>query len=381
MLRTTSKLPDIPTSIFSVMSALASEHQAVNLSQGFPGFPIDPHLSELVTYHMHGGKNQYAPMPGVPVLREALADKIQKLYGRSVDANQQITITAGATQAIFTTISALVHPGDEVILFSPAYDCYGPTIQLAGGRCVYIPLDKNDYAIPWEEVRRQVNDHTRMIIINSPHNPSGAVLSSADLDALEDVVEGTNIVVLSDEVYEHVIFDGRQHYSCLAREALVHRCMCVFSFGKVFHATGWKMGYVVGPTALMTEFRKVHQFNVFSVNTPIQYALADYLMNPDHYQGLGVFYQEKRDYFLHKLAGSRFDFSPAAGTYFQLLNFKKISNKADTELATLWTKKHKIATIPVSAFYPDGEDNHVLRVCFAKDNETLDQAAEILCRL
>ena len=373
-----SKLPNVGTTIFTVMSKLAVENNAVNLGQGFPGFQMDNRLSDLVHHYMIKGFNQYAPMQGVVELRRTLAEKIEKAYGHAYDWNDEITITAGGTQAIYTAITALVHEGDEVILFAPAYDCYAPAIELNGGKPIWVELNFPDYSIDWEHVKKVINHRTRMIVINSPHNPSGRCLSANDMKILEKIVDGTDIVVLSDEVYEHIIFDGQRHESIARYPKLAAQSMAVFSFGKTFHNTGWKMGYIVGPNELMREFRKVHQFNVFSCNTPVQYALHDYMQDENTYLTLPAFYQEKRDYFLSLIAGSRFTWKPAAGTYFQSLSYRGISDEADTDLAIRLTKEFKIASIPCSVFYPDKLDEQVLRFCFAKENAILEEAASIL---
>ena len=373
-----SKLPNVGTTIFTVMSKLANEHGAVNLSQGFPNFPVDPVLLELVSKHMQLGHNQYAPMPGVIELRQAISNKVERLYGSTYSPETEVTVTPGATEAIYTAITTVIQPGDEVILFAPAYDCYAPAIELNGGVPVYVNLNKEDYSIPWEKVNQAVNGKTRMIIINSPHNPTGAVIQAEDLEALDSITQDSQIVVLSDEVYEHIIFDSQQHQSCALNKNLRERSFIVASFGKTFHATGWKMGYILGPEKLMNEFRKVHQFNVFSCHSPSQFALAEYISNAENYLGLPAFYQAKRDLFLQELSGSRFAFKPSSGTYFQLLEYKNISSKKDTELAVDWTKEKGIASIPVSVFYPDQTDNQVLRFCFAKDDETIRRAAQIL---
>jgi len=319
-----SKLPEIPTSIFAVMSGLATEQNALNLSQGFPNFESDSKLIQLVNKAMVSGKNQYAPMPGIFSLRKVIAEKMERLYNVSYNPDTEITITAGATQAIFTAIAATIKKDDEVLIFKPAYDCYEPTIELFGGKTIAVQLNPEDFKIDWQEVRKLITDKTRMIIINSPHNPSGRVLSKNDMLQLESLLKNTNILLLSDEVYEHIIFDGEQHQSVALFPALAERAFITASFGKTFHNTGWKMGYCIAPAELTKEFRKVHQFNVFSVHHPTQVALAEYLQTPSNYLELGGFYQEKRDLFLSYLKGSRFEFRPSKGTYFQLLNFKNI---------------------------------------------------------
>ncbi len=376
-----SKLPGVGTSIFAVMSGLARREGAVNLSQGFPDFPIDPALIDLVYAYMKKGYNQYAPMPGVPQLRQAIARKIRRLYHTAVSPDDEITVTAGATQALFNTITALVHPGDEVIVFEPAYDSYVPAILLNGGRPVYVRLTKPDFRIRWDEVAEKISAQTRMIILNTPNNPGGYVLSDEDWQQLARLVRGKDIIILSDEVYEHIIFDGLSHQSILRYPELYARGVAVFSFGKTFHATGWKTGYTVAPPRLTEEIRKVHQFNVFAVNTPVQYALAEYLENPARYEGLPAFYQAKRDYFINGLKGSRWKVIPTRGTYFIGLDYSDISPLGDMDFAVKLTRDYKVASIPFSAFYHDGYDQHILRFCFAKQEETLDKALQILAKL
>lgn len=373
-----SKLPATGTTIFSVMSRLAAEHQAINLGQGFPGFAMDGELIDLVADFMRKGFNQYAPMPGIAELREVIADKIYHQYGHRYQAESGITITAGGTQALFTAITALVHQDDEVILFAPAYDCYAPAVEVNGGKCVWYDMPWPDYRVNWDHVKKLINHKTRMILINTPHNPTGTVLHEEDLRELERLVRGTNIIVLCDEVYEHIVFDDMLHQSVVRFPELVSRSLVVYSFGKTFHATGWKMGYVCGPEDLMREFRKVHQYNVFSCNTPIQYALSVYMKNESHYQELSSFYQKKRDLFLKQLSGSRFKVLPSTGTYFQLLGYESISTAKDTDFAIELTKEKKITGIPCSVFYPDHADHKVLRFCFAKEDVDIIKAAEIL---
>jgi len=374
-----TKLPRTGTSIFTVMSALAAEHGALNLSQGFPEFDVPQALKEHVIRAIYDGKNQYAPMAGVLALREAVAAQFQRRNGITYDPVEEITITAGATQAIFTAITALVKENDEVIVFTPAYDCYAPAIELAGGIPVFMRLHGPHYRIDWDEVRKLVTRKTRMILINTPHNPTGSVLGLADLMELEKIAVSSDIIVLSDEVYEHIVFDGEPHASCASRTGLANQSMIVGSFGKSVHATGWKTGYIAGPPSLMAEFRKVHQYNVFVANTPIQQGLAAFMTeNHDHFTQLHTFYQAKRDLFLQALKGSRFTFKPAEGSYFQLLNYSKISEQEDTEIAKEWTEKYKIASIPVSVFYQQPMMEHSLRFCFAKNDDTLLAAAEIL---
>jgi methionine aminotransferase len=374
----TSRLPDIGTSIFSIMSKMAVEHGAINLSQGFPDFPIDEKLINLVHHYMLEGNNQYAPMPGLPALRQSIAEVILSTYHRQVDPETDITITAGGTQAIFSIISAFVSQGDEVILFDPAYDSYDPAIRLNGGIPIKINLRYPDFSIDWERVISSISAKTKMIMINTPQNPSGAVLSENDLRTLEDIAVKHNLIVLSDEVYERLIFDGIKHQSVLSRPALASQSLAVFSFGKTFHATGWKSGYIVGPENLMREVRKTHQFIVFSVNTPLQWALSEYLREPEHYLTLGSFYQQKRDFFLKQIEGSSWQPLPCHGSYFQLLSYKNFSNKSDIMMAETLTQRDKVASIPISAFYKDKSDNKLLRFCFAKKEETLEKACAIL---
>ncbi len=376
-----SKLPQVGDTIFSIMSALSNEHNAINLSQGFPGFNCSRDLINLVAKYMRKGLNQYAPMAGVMKLREGLAEKAYDLYSASFNPETEITITAGATQAIFSAITALIKEGDEVIVFTPCYDCYVPAIELAGGKAIFAALQTPDYTIDWEGLKKIVNSRTKMIILNSPHNPTGACINAFDLMSLEKILKGTDIMVLSDEVYEHIVFDGLQHQSVLRFPELASRSVCVFSFGKTYHNTGWKTGAVLAPARLTKEIRKVHQFIVFSVNTPVQHALAEYIQNKDAYLELNDFYQQKRNLFFEAMKASRFKGSPAKGTYFQLLSFKDISDASDTEYAKQLTIDTGVASIPVSAFYPNQEDNKVLRFCFAKEDEVLLKAAEKLCTI
>lgn len=376
-----SKLPGVETSIFAVMSKLAIENQAINLSQGFPDFEVSPELISLISKNMKKGNNQYAPMPGLPILRERIAEKIYNTYGAEYNPDTEITVTAGATQGLFTAISAFVKDEDEVIIFEPAYDSYSPTIKLNRGIVKYAKLRLPDYHIDWQEVSRMISHRTKMIILNTPHNPTGAVLAKSDLDKLYNLTKNTDIIILSDEVYEHLIYDGQKHYSLSAYKGLAERSIIIASFGKTFHATGWKMGYAAAPENLMNEFRKTHQFIVFAVNTPIQYALAEYIKNEDNYLGLGAFYQKKRDYFLELIKGTKFKPVPAYGTYFQVLDYSAISDEEEMAFATRLIKEHKIASVPVSAFYHKKDDFKMLRFCFAKKEETLEQAAEKLCKI
>jgi methionine aminotransferase len=374
-----SKLPDVGTTIFTVMSRMAVEHGAINLSQGFPDFSSPPRLLERVTHYMAAGYNQYAPMTGVTALREAIAEKIEALYAARYDVDGEITVTAGATQAIFTAIAACVRPGDEVIVFAPVYDSYVPGIVLNGGKAIYATLRFPDYRPDWDEVRALITPRTRMIIINTPHNPSGAVWADSDLAALEALVRGTDIIVVADEVYEHVVFDGVAHQSVARYPGLRERSFVVSSFGKTYHITGWKVAYCYAPKALMAEFRKAHQFVVFVVNHPVQLALADFMREqPGFAPGLAEFYQAKRDFFRRQLAGSRFELLPCGGTYFQLARYATISDEPDTLFAQGLTREHGVAVIPVSVFYPQGDDHRIVRFCFAKSEETLAAAGELL---
>jgi len=373
-----SKLPRAGTTIFTVMSALAGECGAINLSQGFPNFPASPELIDLVTQSMQAGYNQYAPMAGILPLREVIAEKMQDLYGASYHPEKEITITSGGTQAIYTAITCLVREGDEVLVFEPAYDCYVPAIELAGGIPVRQPLEYPSYKIDWEQVKKKINSRTRIILINTPHNPTGTVWSREDMAELEKITSGSDIVVISDEVYEHILFDGLKHESVCKYPALAARSFVVFSFGKTYHTTGWKMGYCLAPESLMAEFRKCHQFVVFCSFAPVQYALAAFMKQKDRYLELPQFYQRKRDYFLKLLAGSGFTFTPASGSYFQLLNYAKLSDEKDTDFAVRLTREAGVASIPVSVFYNHPDEARVLRFCFAKTDETLEQAAERL---
>ena len=376
-----SKLPHVGTTIFTVMSALANKHQAINLSQGFPNFDCSPRLRKLVEHYLQNGYNQYAPMAGVPLLRERLAEKVSSLYDLSIDPNSEITITAGATQAIFTIISAFVKSGDEVILIEPAYDSYRPSVELNGGVPVIYELKAPDYKIDWTTFEQLISDKTRMIIFNTPHNPTGTILNESDLKALERLTENTDILLLSDEVYEHLVYDQATHQSVLRYPKLYERSLATYSFGKTFHSTGWKIGYCIAPEHLMKEFRKVHQFNVFSVNTPLQYAIADFLANPEEYLSLNNFYQQKRDFFLQAISGSRFRPITCEGTYFQLLDYSEISDEKDTAFAKRMTTEFGVASIPVSVFYSDHRDEKVVRLCFAKTEEILAKAGELIQKI
>jgi methionine aminotransferase len=378
-----SRLPHVGTTVFTRMSQLAIDHGAVNLGQGFPDFACDPALVDLVTDAMRAGHNQYPPMTGLPALRAAIAAKIEATYGHRYDANTDITVTAGASQAIQSAILAVVHPGDEVIVIEPAYDCYAPAITLAGGVVVPVTmrLDADGYRVEWNDVRAAVTPRTRMVVINTPHNPTGTILRQADLEALVAIVQDTQILVLSDEVYEHMVFDGEPHASVARHPALAERAFVVSSFGKTFHVTGWKIGYVAAPAALMVEFRKVHQYNVFCVNAPMQHAIAGYLQDPAPWRDLPAFYQAKRDLFRAGLAASRFTLLPSDGTYFQCVRYDAISDLGEADFAEWLTREIKVAAIPVSAFYSQPKESHVVRFCFAKKDETLQLALERLARL
>jgi len=376
-----SKLPHVGTTIFTVMSKLAQECGAINLSQGFPDFPIDGKLIDLVEKAMRAGHNQYAPMPGLPALREAIAAKAQRLYGFSYDPETEVTVTSGGTQAIFTAIGAVVHPGDEVIIIDPAYDCYAPTVELFGGKAVHVRLG-NDMKFDADAVKAAITPRTRMLMINTPHNPAGTILRDEDMQRTADMLRGTDIILLSDEVYEHLVFDGEPHVSAINYPELRDRAFVIFSFGKVFHATGWKMGYAMAPKALMVEFRKVHQFNVFSANTPIQHALATYMQEPAHYEQVSAFYQAKRDRFAAGMGNSRFKLLPCEGSYFQTADYSAISNEGDRAFAERVAREFGVATIPLSPFYKEPPpEQRLLRFCFAKQDATLDAAIEKLCRI
>jgi len=369
-----SRLPAVGTTIFTVMSALATQHQAVNLGQGFPDFACDPALVDEVTRAMQAGHNQYPPMAGVAALREAVAAKIESLYGRSYRALDEITITAGATQAILTAVMALVHPGDEVIVLEPCYDSYQPNIVLAGAVAVRVPLTPGSFRPDFAKIAAAISQKTRAIIINTPHNPSGTVWSQADMLALQDLLEPTNVFVISDEVYEHMVFDGAQHQSVARFPGLAQRALIVSSFGKTYHVTGWKIGFVAAPAALTAEFRKVHQFNVFTVNTPVQHALAAYMSDAKPYANLPAFYQRKRDLFRRGLAQTAFKLLPCEGTFFQCADISEVSDLNETEFCEWLTREIGVAAIPMSALYADGFDQRVVRFCFAKEDSTLQTA-------
>jgi len=373
-----SKLPNISTSIFTVMTELANKHNAINLSQGFPDFNPPAELIKLVEKNMWAGQNQYAPMQGLMSLREKIAEKVENLYGQKYNPDTEITITAGATEAIFSSISAFVQEGDEVIVFEPAYDSYAPVIKINGGNPIYVGTKLPDYKIDWDEVNKMVNARTRMIIINSPHNPTGSLLSAEGLERLNKLVSGTKILILSDEVYEHLIFDGNTHESVAKYPSLKDRSIIVSSFGKTYNSTGWKLGYCIAGESVTKEIRKIHQFNVFAVNTPIQSAIATFLDNKDAYMEIGQFYQGKRNEFLKMIEGTKFTCTPSQGTYFQMLNYKDISDEKDVDFANRLITQYGIASVPVSAFYHNSYDGKVLRFCFAKSTEVLEKAAEIL---
>ncbi len=376
-----SKLPAVGTTIFTVMSTLAVEKNAVNLGQGFPDFQCDPKLVDVVTDAMKQGLNQYPPMTGVPVLREAVAAKIAALYGREYNAASEITITAGATQAIITAILAVVHAGDEVIVLEPCYDSYVPNIELAGGFAVRVPLAPGTFRPDFDRISAAITPKTRAILINSPHNPSGTVWTRNEMLRLQEILAPTQVLLISDEVYEHMVFDGQQHQSAAMFPDLAARAFIVSSFGKTYHVTGWKVGYVAAPTSMTNEFRKVHQFNVFTVNTPVQYGIAAYMADPTPYQQLPAFYQRKRDLFRSGLARTRFKLLPGEGTYFQCVNISDVSGLSETEFCKWLTSEIGVAAIPLSAFYGNGFDQRVVRFCFAKKDETLNAALERLAKL
>jgi methionine aminotransferase len=375
-----SKLPNVGTTIFTVMSSLALEYNAVNLGQGFPDFLMSDELISLVNDAMKKGFNQYTHMCGLPLLRERLAEKVEKLYQTKINPDTQITITPGGTYAIYTALTTVLQKGDEVIVFEPAYDSYIPNIEINGAIPVLISLKHPDYSIPWDEVKQKINAKTRMIMINSPHNPTGAVLSENDINELTEIVTNTNIIILSDEVYEHLIFDNIKHQSILRYPDLLERSFVCFSFGKTYHCTGWKLGYCITSDALMKEFRKVHQFNCFSCDTPKQYALAEYIKNEEAYLLLGPFIQQKRDFFRELMNATPFKCIPSHGSYFECYRYD-FTDESDKDLAIRLTKEYGIATIPVSVFYKNGEDNKVLRFCFAKKESTLTKAVEKLTSL
>ncbi len=381
-----SKLPDTGTTIFTVMSALAEECGAINLSQGFPSFNPHQELLDSVTYYLNSGANQYAPMPGVPALRQAIASKVEQLYGRNVDPEREVTVSTGATEGLFSAIQAVVRQGDEVIVFDPAYDAYEPAVTLAGGTTTHLPLvlpdDDSDFQIDWNRLENAITLHTRAIILNFPHNPTGAILSPDDLDKLAAIIRDTSTYLISDEVYEHIIFDQADHQSLLRHDELWERSFVISSFGKTYHATGWKVGYCVAPPMLSAEFRKIHQWTCFAVITPVQHAIADYMQKtPNHYAELPVFYERKRNKFCELVKDSRFRLRPAAGTFFQLLDYSDITDEDDVSYARRLTKEIGVASIPISVFFQDPPPGRKLRFCFAKDDDILEEAASRLCRL
>jgi methionine aminotransferase len=376
-----SKLPAVGTTIFTIMSHLSHEYKAINLAQGFPDFPCSPQLVSLVSESMKKGLNQYAPMAGIFPLREMISEKTRQQYHIDVSPEKEITVTCGATEASYAAITALIQKNDEVLIFEPAFDCYVPAIELCGGKPVFVELHYPEYKIDWPAVKTKISPQTKMIIINSPHNPTGSAWSSKDLDELAKLVKGTNIIILSDEVYEHIIFDQQIHQSVLLRPDLRERSLVISSFGKTFHTTGWRMGYCIAPEYLTIEFRKVHQYLTFSAPTPMQYALADFLKNKEEYLQLPAFFQKKRDFFLGMMASSKFKFIPSSGTYFQLMSYKNISQENDIDYAARLTKETGVASIPISVFFNNKRDDKILRFCFAKENDTLERAAEKLCRI
>ena len=376
-----SKLPDVGTTIFSVIGQLSAQHNAINLSQGAPNFPCDPELVEGVTRAMQQGHNQYAPMTGIPALRQMLAEKAGRLYGQKYDANSEVLITASASQGLYAAVAGLVHPGDEVIFFEPAFDSYAPMVRLQGATPVGLKLQAPDFAINWDEVSAAITSRTRMIIINTPHNPSSQILSRDDLEKLAALTRNTNIVVLSDEVYEHIVFDGRTHHGMATHPELAQRSVIVSSFGKTFHVTGWRVGYLLAPAELMDEVLKVHQFMMFAADTPMQMAFADYLRQPENYLKLGAFYQRKRDLMVELLQDSPFTLLPSAGSFFMLASYADFSDETDSEMVQRLIVDHGVATIPLSAFYTDGTDNKLIRISFAKDEATLRAGAQALCQV
>ena len=377
----TSKLPSIGPTIFTVMSSLAVEHNAINLGQGFPDYPMSEELISLVNQHMKAGHNQYVHMNGLPALRNVIAEKIFGLYQQQINADTEITVTPGGTYAIYTALTAVLQPGDEVIVFEPAYDSYIPNVEINGAVPVLIPLTYPDYKIDWNEVRKRISAKTKMVMLNSPHNPTGAILSKEDIFQLQQIVKDTNIFILSDEVYEHLIFDDMQHESMLRYPDLLERSFVCFSFGKVYHCTGWKLGYCIAPEALTKEFRKVHQFNCFSCNSPMQFALADFLQYKESYLTLGSFLQKKRDHFMELMTQTKFKPLPSHGSYFQLYSYEGMSDESEKDLAIRLTKDFGVATIPTSAFYKNGKDDKVLRFCFAKKESTLEEAVNRLLKI
>lgn len=377
----TSKLPNVGTNIFTIMSGLATEVGAINLGQGFPDYPMDAELHQLVAKAMADGHNQYAPMPGLLSLRESIAEKIEGLYQTNVNPDSEITITPGGTYAIYTAFTTILEPGDEVIVLEPCYDSYVPNIEVNGGKAILVPLKVPGYGVDWEAVKNAVTPKTKAIIINTPHNPTGTVWSAHDIECLREIVSGTNMYIISDEVYEHLIFDGVPHQSILRYPDLLQRSLVCFSFGKVYNCTGWKQGYCVAPAALMKEFRKIHQFNAFSCFTPTQVALAHYLKNKEAYLQLSVDLQKRRDYFVELMKETKFSLQPSSGSYFVCGTYEKISDESDKDFAIRITKEYGVATIPVSAFYQNGKDDKVVRFCFSKKTETIDEAVTRLSKI
>lgn len=373
-----SKLPNVGTTIFTVMSKLATDYGAINLSQGFPGFNSDPHLLDLVNKYMKKGFNQYAPMSGVPILKQRLAEKTKLVYGIEYHAVDEVTIVSGATEAIFSAVTAVVREGDEVILLEPAYDSYAPAVILNGGIPIYIPLSLPDFSVDWEKVKSAINPKTRLIMVNTPHNPTGYVWSQEDVNMLAELIQDTDIYVVSDEVYEHISFDGRTHISLMTHPVLKEKTFVCGSFGKTFHVTGWKIGYCLAPKSLTEEFRKIHQFVTFSTPTPLQYALAEYLEEPDHYLSIPDFYQKKRDLFCEGLRETPFKFQPAQGSFFQLVSYGHLSQESDFDLAVRLTKEIGVASIPISVFFNEKTDHKILRFCFAKEDSELEKALDKL---
>ncbi len=377
-----SKLPNVGTTIFTVMSKMAQDYKAINLSQGFPDFDCPERLKELVSHYLNDRRNQYPPMTGIPSLREQIASKVSQYYAYDANPETEVTVTSGATEALFDAIQAVVSAGDEVIVFDPAYDSYEPAVALAGGKTVHIPMGLPNYDIDWDRVEQSLTDKTRLIIINSPHNPCGSLLGDSDFDTLAAIIRDKNILLLSDEVYEHMVFDGVKHKSVLSHPELREKSFAVFSFGKTYHATGWKLAYCVAPEELTTEFRKVHQFVTFTSSSFVQFAIADFMQEcPEHALELPNFYQAKRDYFCSLVKDSRFTFSPSGGTYFQLLDYSEISDLSDMDFNLFLTREKGVAAIPLTPFYQTAPNTRVLRFCFCKDDSTLEQAAEILCAL
>lgn len=381
MVHFTSKLPNVGTTIFTVMSSLSAQHNAINLGQGFPDYPMNQELIDLVSEAMKRGNNQYTHMNGYIPLREAIAEKNDFLYSTNINPESQITITPGATYALYTALTTILHPGDEVIVFEPAYDSYIPAIEVNGAKAIKIQLQFPDYSIDWKDLKSRINERTRAIMINSPHNPTGSVLSENDIEHLRSLTKETNIIIISDEVYEHLIFDGKQHQSILKHPDLLERSFVCFSFGKVYHCTGWKLGYCISSEHLMKEFRKIHQFNCFTCDTPKQVALSQFLLKRENYLELGVFLQKKRDFFQELMKQTKFRSLPTHGSYFQVYSYSDLSDEREKDFAIRLTKESGVATIPVSAFYSSETDNRVLRFCFSKKEETLNTAVERLMKL